>query len=171
MADARRPGLRPYLAADTPVLEAIFAASVEELTSDDYSEAQQEAWIAAVDEDELGARLSSQLTLVAMLGDAPVGFASLKDNKVIDMLYVHPAVARQGVATALVDALEKLAAARGSDALTVDASDTARPFFAKRGYSAESRKTVTLGDEWLGNTAMKKSLAAGPQDAPKGPLQ
>lgn len=167
----RRPGLRPYLAADTPVLEAIFAASVEELTSDDYSEAQQEAWIAAVDEDALGARLGSQLTLVALLGDAPVGFASLKDNTVIDMLYVHPAAARQGVATVLVDALEKLAAARGASALTVDASDTARPFFQKRGYSAESRKTVTLGDEWLGNTSMKKSLAAAPQDAPKGPLQ
>lgn len=171
MTDARRPGLRPFLPADTPVLEAIFAASVEELTSDDYSEAQQEAWIAAIDEDELGARLSSQLTLVAMLGDAPVGFASLKDNTVIDMLYVHPAAVRQGVATVLVDALEKLAAARGSSALTVDASDTARPFFAKRGYSDEIRKTVPIGDEWLGNTAMKKSLAAAPQDAPKGPLQ
>ena len=87
------------------------------------------------------------------------------------MLYVHPAAVRQGVATVLVDALEKLAAARGSSALSVDASDTARPFFQKRGYSAESRKTVPLGDEWLGNTAMKKSLAAEPQQAPKGPLQ
>jgi putative acetyltransferase len=175
VTDARRPGLRPYLPADTPVLEAIFVASIDDLTSDDYSRPQQEAWIAQVDEDTLAKRLGAQLTLVATMADAPVGFASLKDNKVIDMLYVYPAVARQGVATALVDALEKLAAARGSDALTVDASDTARPFFTKRGYSDEIRKTVPIGDEWLGNTTMKKSLLAAPHEAPqgsrKGPLQ
>ena len=39
-----KPALRPFLSEDTPVLAAIFAASVEELTGDDYSEAQQEAW-------------------------------------------------------------------------------------------------------------------------------
>ena len=52
------------------------------------------------------------------------------------MLYVHPAVAGQGVGAMLVDALEKLAAARGAAKLTVDASDTALAFFQKRGYVA-----------------------------------
>ncbi|HEY3791160.1 MAG TPA: GNAT family N-acetyltransferase, partial [Bradyrhizobium sp.] len=41
-----KPALRPYLAADTPVLAAIFAAAVEELTGEDYSETQQQAWAA-----------------------------------------------------------------------------------------------------------------------------
>ena len=45
---------------------------------------------------------------------SPVGFASLEGNDEIDMLYVHPAAAGQGVGTMLVDALEKLAAARGA---------------------------------------------------------
>jgi putative acetyltransferase len=31
--------LRPFLATDTPLLAAIFAAAIEELTGDDYSEA------------------------------------------------------------------------------------------------------------------------------------
>src|SRR5882757_4984062 len=44
--------LRPFLAADTAVLAAIFAAAIEELTGDDYSEAQQEAWAAAVEDEE-----------------------------------------------------------------------------------------------------------------------
>ena len=43
-----------------------------ELTGDEYTQAQQEAWIASFpDEDELGQRLSSQLTLVATLGATP----------------------------------------------------------------------------------------------------
>ena len=39
-----KAALRPFLPADTPMLAAIFVASIEELTGDDYSEAQQEAW-------------------------------------------------------------------------------------------------------------------------------
>ena len=39
--------LRPMLPADVPLIADIFRASVEELTSDDYSAAQQEAWAAA----------------------------------------------------------------------------------------------------------------------------
>ena len=76
------------------------------------------------------------------------------------MLYVHPAAAGQGAAAMLVDALEKLAAARGSKELSVDASDTARGFFERRGFVAKTRNTVTLGGEWLANTTMVKPLAA-----------
>ncbi|HEY0327793.1 MAG TPA: GNAT family N-acetyltransferase [Rhodopseudomonas sp.] len=155
-----RPALRPFLPADTPVLAAIFAASVEELTVEDYNEAQQQAWISAVDDEAaFGQRLSSQLTLIATLQSSPVGFASLKGADLIDLLYVHPSAALQGVASLLCDALEKLAAARGAKQLTVEASDNAEPFFAKRGYVATQRNTVTLNGEWLANTTMQKTLA------------
>ena len=108
--------MRPLLPADVPLLAEIFRASIEELTTDDYSEAQQEAWAeTADDEEEFGGRLSGALTLVATFGGAAVGFASLADNRRIDMLYVHPAAAGQGAGAMLCDALEKLAAARGSE--------------------------------------------------------
>jgi putative acetyltransferase len=153
--------MRPLLPTDAPLLAEIFRASVEELTADDYSAAQQEAWASAADdEEEFANRLAQRLTLVATLGGSPVGFASLEGNAQIDMLYVHPAAAGQGAAALLVDALEKLATARGSGKLTVDASDTARGFFEKRGYVAQQRNTVMVGGEWLANTTLAKSLAA-----------
>jgi putative acetyltransferase len=160
-----KPALRPFLPADTPILAAIFAASVQELTGDDYSEPQQEAWAAlADDEGEFGRKVAAALTLIATLQGSPVGFASLKDNKEIDMLYVHPSVAGQGVGRLLCDALEKLAAARGATSLAVDASDTAIEFFRKRGYVAQQRNSVTVNGEWLANTTMKKALGeSGPQ--------
>ncbi|KYH03338.1 GNAT family N-acetyltransferase [Bradyrhizobium sp. DOA1] len=161
MAQAHpKPGLRPFLPADVPVLAAIFAASIEELTGDDYSEAQQEAWMATAEDEEFGKRLAADLTLIATLEGSPVGFASLRGNDHIRMLYVHPAVAGQGIATMLVDALEKLAGGRGAASLSVDASDTAQGFFAKRGYTAQQRNSVTMNDEWLANTTMKKTLGA-----------
>jgi putative acetyltransferase len=154
-----KPALRPMLAEDAPMLAAIFAASIEGLTGDDYSEAQQEAWVQAAEDDvAFGKKLAGQLTLIATIQSSPVGFASLKADH-IDMLYVHPSVAGQGVATLLIDALEKLAGARGAKTLTVDASDTAEPLFRKRGYVAKQRNTVTLNGEWLANTTMQKTLA------------
>ncbi len=155
-----KPALRPYLPADTEILANIFAASIKELTGDDYSESQQEAWAAAIDDEAaFGKRLASQLTLIATLQGAPVGFASLKGADVIDLLYVHPGAVGQGVASALIDALEKLAGARGANSLTVDASDTAQSFFAKRGYTPTQRNSVSLNGEWLANTTMQKTLA------------
>ena len=163
-----KPALRPFLAEDTPVLAAIFAASIEELTGEDYNQAQQEAWISAADDEEqFGKRLASQLTLIATLQNSPVGFASLKGADHIDMLYVHPGAAGQGVASMLCEALEKLAGGRGAKSLTVDASDNAAEFFAKRGYIARQRNTVTVNGEWLANTTMQKMLADGAK--PGGP--
>jgi putative acetyltransferase len=153
--------MRPMLPTDVPLLAEIFRASIEELAADDYSEAQQEAWASAADDEEaFGARLARELTLVATHAGAAVGFAALADNTRIDMLYVHPAAAGQGAAAMLCDALEKLAVARGSKELSVEASDTARGFFERRGYVAKTRNTVALGGEWLANTTMVKPLAA-----------
>jgi putative acetyltransferase len=163
-----KPALRPFLREDTPVLAAIFAAAIEELTGDDYSESQQQAWASAADDEEqFGKRLAGQLTLIATLRNSPVGFASLKGADQIDMLYVHPSAAGQGVASMLCEALEKLAGGRGAKALTVDASDNATEFFIKRGYVAKQRNTVIVNGEWLANTTMQKSLADGA--TPGGP--
>jgi len=158
-----KPALRPFLAADTPMLAAIFVASVEELTGDDYSEAQQQAWASAADDEEqFGKRLASELTLIATLQNSPVGFASLKGADHIDMLYVHPGAVGQGVASMLCDALEKLAGSRGARSLSVDASGNAQEFFLKRGYVGKQRNTVTVNGEWLANTTMQKTLVQGP---------
>jgi putative acetyltransferase len=162
MSAAAAPALRPFLPADTPVLAAIFAAAIQELTGDDYDETQQEAWASVADDEaEFGKKLAGELTLIATLKNAPVGFASLRGKDHIDMLYVHPNAAGQGVASALLDALEKLAGARGAEKLTVDASDNAQEFFRKRGYVAQQRNSVTINGEWLANTTMQKPLGGG----------
>ncbi|OYX80476.1 MAG: GNAT family N-acetyltransferase, partial [Bradyrhizobium sp. 35-63-5] len=70
--------LRPFLPPDTPILADIFRESVTDLTSDDYSEAQQAAWVSAIEDLEAFAkRLGGQLSLIGTLQGSPVGFASL----------------------------------------------------------------------------------------------
>ena len=163
-----KPALRPFLAADTPVVAAIFVAAIQELTGDDYGEAQQEAWASvADDEEQFGKKLASDLTLIATLQNLPVGFASLKGADHIEMLYVHPSAVGQGVGAMLCDALEKLAGARGAKIVTVDVSDNAQEFFLKRGYVGKQRNTVTINGEWLANTTMQKTLADAAPGAPQ----
>ena len=100
--------LRPFLPADVPMLAEIFRASIEELTADDYSESQREAWAAmAEDEAAFGARLAQALTLLGTMDGSPVGFAALEGPERVAMLYVHPAAAGHGVGSMLIDALEK----------------------------------------------------------------
>lgn len=161
MGQAFKAGLRPFLPADTPVLASIFRAAIEELAADDYDEAQREAWASAADDEAaFGERLAGLLTLVGVIGGTPTAFAALKGSDHIEYLFVHPAVAGQGVASQLLEALEKLAGARGATSLTTDASDTARGFFQKHGYQDLHRETVQRGGEWLGRTAMRKKLPA-----------
>jgi len=161
--------LRPYLPADAPVVAEIFRASIADLTGDDYSESQQEAWASAADDEEaFGQRLAKRLTLLGTIDGSPAGFAALEGNEQVDMLYVHPAAAGQGIGTMLIGALEKLATARGAKRLTADVSDSAQDFFRRRGFVARQRNSVTIGDEWLANTTMEKSLTPAPaQERPQ----
>ena len=168
--DAAQPGnvrlmqataLRPMMPDDVPVLAAIAQASIDELTIEDYDDAQRDAWVAtAADEASLRPKLTAALTLVATIGGAPVGFIALRGAQEIDMLYVYPDVARQGVGSLLLGAIEKLATARGGTKLSVAASDNAKPFFETHGFVGTRRQTVAIGDCWLGNTHMEKTLAA-----------
>ena len=155
---ARLP-MRPYLIADTPRLQDLFAQAIDELTQEEYDEDQRLAWITrAADAESFAKRLGSNITILVEQSGEILGFASLSGGKEIDMLYVHPYAVGQGVGSALLDALEKLATARGAEAIFVDASDTAHEFFTRRGYADVRRNTVPIDGVWLSNTTMTKPL-------------
>jgi putative acetyltransferase len=153
--------LRPFMQSDTIALGDLFAQSIEELTADEYNDDQRLAWIStAADVEAFAERLEDMVTLVIQVDGQYLGFGSLKKDSAIDMLFVHPYAAGQGVGTAIADALERIAAGRGVKEISVDASDTAREFFEKRGYVAVHRNMVPLEDQWLSNTTMKKTLGS-----------
>lgn len=158
---AEKIALRPALPTDAPALAALFRASVEELAQEDYGDAQIEAWAAlADDESAFAKKLAGELTIVALVGGEIAGFASLKGADHIAMVYVDPGSARAGVGAMLLDALERIASARGAAKLTAEVSDTARPLFDRRQFVAERRNLQRLDEEWLANTTMSKALAA-----------
>jgi putative acetyltransferase len=58
----------------------------------------------------------------------------------------------------LIDAIEKLAKARGAKRLVADVSDSAQDFFRHRGFLPRQRNSVTVGNQWVANTTMEKQL-------------
>ena len=160
--------LRPYVPADARRLAEIFRASIEALTAEDYDDDQREAWAAtADDEDAFGERLAGALTLIAVIDGATAGFASLKGADAVDMLYVDPQYAGQGAGRALIEALTRLAGARGAKRLTVEASEVAKPLFERQGFAAQRRNLVRVGDQWLANTTLTKTLGEAPPAPPR----
>jgi putative acetyltransferase len=153
--------LRPFVPTDLRRCAEIFRASIEELAAEDYSADQREAWASTADDEAaFAARVGGGLTLIALIDGAAAGFATLKGAETVDMLYVDPAFAGQGAARTLIDALTRLATARGAKRLTAEASEVSKPLFEKLGFAAQKRNLVHIGDEWLANTTMTKSLAA-----------
>ena len=156
---------RPYLAKDAATLADLFVNSIEELAEDYYDANQRAAWAAeAEDVTAFGEKLAGLLTILAEARGEILGFAALKDdpklkeNRIIEMLYIAPDHAGQGIGKALLDVMELLARQRGAETLSTDASESSREFFEKFGYEMQARNTVMRADEWLVNTTMKKRL-------------
>ncbi len=154
--------LRPALPADFPDLGILFQASIEELASQAYNDDQRAMWAAKAEHAETWAKhLGACLTLVAEEDGEPVGFAAMRDNAMIENVHVHPDMAFMGVGRHLVDALERLAQARGAAKLAASVTDNALPFFEKLGYVAVRRATLSIGDEWMASMVMEKPLVNG----------
>ncbi|WP_246040535.1 GNAT family N-acetyltransferase [Roseovarius arcticus] len=93
-----------------------------------------------------------------------VGFAELGQDGHIDCFYCHPA--RQGIGRALFLLLEAWAKAHGIRKLSVEASEGARPFFLRMGFSCGERREICRGGEMLHNWAMAKPLLLQAPAAP-----
>ncbi len=154
--DAGRPGrvLCSCRPEDAPALLALFHDTVHTVCAADYAPAQLDAW-APADRDAAAwtAGLLRRTTLVAEEDGQIVGFGNIGPDGYLDLLYVHKDHQRQGIATALCDALETLYPV---EQVTVHASVTARPFFEGRGYRAIQAQQVERRGQRLTNFVMEK---------------
>jgi len=152
--------VRPYASADLDALIVLFRDTVRTVARRDYSPEQLLAWAPdGADRGGWALRLAASSTWVAALDDRAVGFISLEPDGHIDMLYVHAALQRRGIAGALLEQLERAARARGLNRLFAEASITARPFFAHRGFHVIEAQTVALRGQELTNFRMGRRLS------------
>jgi putative acetyltransferase len=147
--------LRPYKKTDAEATAALFYNTVHTVNARDYSAAQLDAWAAKpMDPDKWSRSFMRHHALVAVEGQAIVGFADMDAEGYLDRLYVHKDFQRKGIATALCDALE---AACPAHTFTAHASITAKPFFLRRGYHVLKEQQVIRRGMALTNFIMEKA--------------
>ena len=147
--------IRPYRHADCGTLAELFYDTVHSVNTADYTPGQVDAWATGeVDLAGWDRTLSAHASLVAEEGGEIVGFADMDAGGYLDRLYVHRDHQREGIATALCDALETRVAA---PAFSTHASITARPFFEGRGYRVVREQRVARRGVWMTNFVMEKA--------------
>jgi putative acetyltransferase len=154
-----RFSIRPYEPGDAQATIDIFLRAIREVASRDYSPAEIAAW-AKVDDAETWAQYrANRPTWLAMDGSRPIGFADLKSDGCLDMMFVLPDYQGKGVASLLLATVERAAHERGFPRIFTEASLTARPFFECKGFVVVAAQQVEKRGQTLSNFLMEKMLA------------
>ena len=144
--------IREYIASDCQQLAQLFYQTVHAVNAKDYTQEQLCAWATGqVDLSAWDRSFLAHTTYVAVKDGVIVGFGDIDKTGYLDRLYVHKDYQRQGIATALCDALEK-----GFCKITTHASITAKPFFLNRGYQVREEQRVLRNGIYLTNYIMEK---------------
>lgn len=126
----------------------IHARSVHGLAAGHYPPEIVFAWAVPPTDANIQAfadNVDGEIRVLAELDGRPVGWGALvAAGCELRACYVVPDVARQGVGTALVTAIERLAKAMGLDRLALLASVNAEPFYASLGYESQGRTEHVL---------------------------
>ena len=88
-----------------------------------------------------------------------VGFSSITHQGYLHSMFVHKDFQGKGIATILLNEIERYATTRGIMRITSEVSLTARPFFEKRGYIVEVEQKRKANQLYLTNFWMEKKLA------------
>jgi putative acetyltransferase len=153
--------LRPYTTADAAAAGDIFRRAIAVIGARDYSPEQVAAWAGPDGTAErLHARLGDgRLALVAVdAGGRVVAFGDLEADGHIDFLYAAPQAAGTGIVSGLYDALEDAARAGGMTRLYSEASEAARRFFLKKGFTVLHRRDFDVRGVAIHNYAVEKRL-------------
>jgi putative acetyltransferase len=126
----------------------IVNSAITGLATTHYAPKIIHAWIVPVTDETLNQlRLNQdrEIRLVAELNGQLVGIGALVvERSELRACYVLPTAARQGVGTALVNAIEAIARTNGLDHLAFAASLNAEPFYRAMGYCVRERSAVVL---------------------------
>ena len=154
---------------DAEAIRDVHLASIRGLGKESYTPEQVDAWAHDRDPADYPIDEPEATMFVAERGGSVVGFGWLSTEPAADFegqvdgkvtaIYVHPALARQGIGTTLYQALETRARELGLDSLGLWASHNAVPFYEANGFSTVRELTYRFDGEVTGEVSeMRKSI-------------
>lgn len=151
--------LRPFRREDAAACLALFLDCVHRINSRDYAPDQIEAWASpTIDLEAWRTRFDGRFAYVVTEGDGIVGFTDMTRNGHLDRLFVCADHQRRGIARRLVERLLQDAIDHSMEAITTDASITARPFFERLGFCVDRKQSVECRGVRLTNYRMRRAV-------------
>lgn len=151
--------IRKYQSTDCPDLSKLFYDTVHTINAKDYSQAQLDVWATGnIDISTWDKSFLKHNTLVVEKDGIIVGFGDMDDSGYLDRLYVHKEHQGKGIATLIINMLEKESGTQNIKDFTTHSSITAKSFFEKHGYEVLSSNTVMRDGIELTNFIMKKAI-------------
>lgn len=152
--------IREAILSDIPEIKELFRSTVLTVNRKDYSQAEVEDWASCGDDDEHLKELIDSLYFVVAedVQNRITGFASVTEEGYLHALFIHKDFQGFGWATMLLEHIERYAVSRGISLITSEVSETARPFFEKKGYAVDREQRRRANRLCLKNYWMKKRL-------------
>lgn len=152
--------VRPFRQADAGALATLFHLSVHQVGSRHYAAAQVAAWSPSPPDPRRYVEQAADRTMLVATDAAGTiaGYGTLEADGHIDHLYSHPERVGVGAGSALCAELEAVARRTGITLLVVEASEGARRFFERRGFTLDARQAFTLRGVTLHNYRMTKRV-------------
>lgn len=141
--------VRPANASDADEISKVVQKTIRISNAKDYSDAVIERLVANFATVAIQSLLKRRIVLVATQNEAIVGTASF-DGDEVRTVFVVPEKQGLGIGRLLMEAIEAGAFVEGTTVLQVNSSLTAKPFYARIGFSKvrdalyEDERTVIM---------------------------
>lgn len=150
--------IRTATIEDIDQIRLLFFETINHVNIKDYDSSQVEVWSAGYNDISVWRKkLAEQYFVVATMNADIVGFASITTNGCLDYMYVHKNHQQEGIATKLLDAIEKYVVEAGLIEIWSDVSITAKPFFLSKGFKISKTYMKEVRGVCFQNTIMTKS--------------
>ena len=153
--------IRAALQSDAVELKKLFQNTVLAINRRDYSQAEVEDWASCGDDlSNIEDMIKIHYFIVAINQQSEiVGFSSITPQGYLHSMFVHKDFQGKGIATMLLEEIERYAITAGIVRITSEVSLTARPFFEKKGYVVEGEQKRKANQLSLTNFRMAREVA------------
>ena len=153
--------IRIALNTDIEEIQSLYRNTVLVINRRDYSQAEVEDWASCGNDiSHIKEMIRTYFFIVATNQQLQVvGFASITQQGYLHSMFVHKDFQGKGIATILLNKIERYATATGIIRITSEVSLTARPFFEQRGYIVTEEQKRRANQLSLTNFWMAKNLS------------
>ncbi|MDA1764182.1 GNAT family N-acetyltransferase [Bacillus cereus] len=149
--------IRTFEKEDLDQVLQLFYETVHTVNARDYNELQLQAWAPKrLDRESWLQSLEKNISYVADNNGVIVGFGDYNDEHYVDRLFTHKDYQGKGIASYILQELEKEAVSLGHGEIYTEASITAKPFFESKGFACIKEQNKQHNGQNFINYVMKK---------------